>query len=64
MNIDLYISSKKIRGIFETGWFKGIEFSLLKLELFNKPEDMKTIYIFNLQIAKFVILIGADWDYQ
>ena len=62
MNVDLYVNYKKLRGIFELGWFKGQDFSLLKFELFNKPQEMKTIYILNLQIAKFTILLGFDWD--
>ncbi len=37
MNIALYINSKKIR-FFNIGWFEGEEFSLFKLNLFNKTQ--------------------------
>jgi hypothetical protein len=64
MNIDLYVNAKKTKAIFEIGWFKNSEFSLFKLELFNKPDDINSIYIINIQIVKFLILFGFDWDVE
>jgi len=62
MSIILYINSKKINFFFEIGWFRGNDFSLFKLELFNKPDSADELYILSLQIIKFDITFGFNWE--
>jgi hypothetical protein len=60
MNVRLYVNGKKIKFFVNIGWYKGDEFNLLKIELFNL--GYKTLYILVFSIAKFVFLIGCEWD--
>ena len=62
MNITIYVGGKKLRFIGNFGWYKGNEFSLLKVNILNIPGEYNTVYLLDFQIAKFSILVGFDWE--
>ena len=62
MNITIYVDGKKLRFIGNFGWYKGIEFSLLRVNMLNILEGYNAVYLLEFQIAKFSTLIGFDWE--
>lgn len=60
--IELYINNKKLKFFINVGWYRGEEFWLFKIGLFNKMDEIDTMYIVDLHILKFVFLFGFDWE--
>jgi hypothetical protein len=62
MNIALYISGKKVSFYSNLGWYGGNDFYLFKFNLFGKMENQNSINVFDLQILKFSVLLGFEWQ--
>lgn len=58
MVIYLYINGIKRKFTFGIGWFRGVEFALLDLQILQQNDRWWTIL--HLQIAKFVVDILLD----
>ena len=58
MRINLYVNGDRIRFWLNTGWYRGNEFALLNLQLFEfSGSDMITI--FGIQITKMSFCFGV-----
>ena len=57
--IELIVNWKKVRFFAEGGWFRGEDFSLIKIALFTKSE-YDVLYIIEFKIAKLSFCIGLE----
>jgi hypothetical protein len=64
MNIEIYINGKKIHFFINFGWYKGNDFSLLRLEFFHKPNNVDSIWIIDFNVIKLSFVLGLDWNYD
>jgi hypothetical protein len=58
MRYTLYVGEKEKRFYSEAGWFRGEDFVIIKVELFNIQPDIEMLTIFRIQIAKLVLDFG------
>jgi hypothetical protein len=60
MKTSIWFNWKRL--IFDLGWFPGDEFMLFGLTLFEYHKFIKhgDLYLVNLQIAKFSLVIGIN----
>ena len=58
MRYTLYINGKEKRFYGEAGWFRGEDFVIIKIELFNIQPEIGMLTVFEIQIAKLVLGFG------